>query len=182
VEVCYKPGAYAGTVNDPVSTREPSETTTEWRDRPLNQPEDAVMGEMYHGEAATPAPLVLAQGATPFLAGTQLAPGEAIPGLITFEYDAVYPTDQHPASLSVLAASPLTCVPTSLCPATHQDVANATLYVASSGAKVFDAGTFQWQWGLDDDRPFPQLPEHHFSTPDFQRFTANIIAYLVQRR
>lgn len=96
VEVCYKPGTYPGTADDPERKNHPGETTTEWRLPPLNQPEDAVMGEMYHGSAAGSFPLVLAQGAAPLLAGTHLAPGDAIPGLINSEYDAVYADTQSP--------------------------------------------------------------------------------------
>jgi len=58
-------------------------------------------------------------------------------------------------------------------------VATATLYTAPSGARVFDAGTFFWAWGLDDDQIIPQAPTHHFSTPGFQVFTAHLIAYLL---
>jgi len=32
------------------------------------------------------------------------------------------------------------------------NVANASRYVAASGAKVFAAGSIQWMWGLDSDR------------------------------
>ncbi|MCA1839461.1 MAG: hypothetical protein LC723_03905 [Actinobacteria bacterium] len=32
---------------DPLSAKDPRETTVQWRDSPVNQPEDAILGEMY---------------------------------------------------------------------------------------------------------------------------------------
>lgn len=76
-------------------------------------------------------------------------------GLVGNEYDRIYRNGATPSSLSVIASSPLKCMNTSsLCPSSGNDVAYATLYTASSGATVFDAGTFYWGWGLDDDSSF----------------------------
>ncbi|HVB24491.1 MAG TPA: N,N-dimethylformamidase beta subunit family domain-containing protein [Ktedonobacteraceae bacterium] len=46
--------------------------------------------------------------------------------------------------VEVLAASPVTDA------YNNQLTANSTLYTASSGARVFDMGTIQWTWGLDN--------------------------------
>jgi hypothetical protein len=51
-----------------------------------------------------------------------------------------------------------------------------------NGAGVFDAGTFYWSWGLDDEQFDQHVPAHTASSPGFQRFTANILAYLLARK
>lgn len=203
IVVCYKDAAL-----DPLASSQPSEATVRWRDPPLNQPEAAVLGGMYGGEVSGAAPLVLSDGSQQLLNGTSLTVGSAVPGLVGGEYDRIYP-GLEPAPLTVIAASPLTCVPTSLCPPSQADVADATLYTAPSGARVFDAATFIWSWGLSNLRltqtsitiiggesPRPAVP----STPpggssaetsmaalgaappapnaDFQKLTANLLAYL----
>jgi hypothetical protein len=57
---------------------------------------------------------------------------------------------------------------------------NATLYVAASGAKVFDAGTFYWAWGLDDGVAVPGGVQPHYpKSHDFIVFTENIRHYLL---
>jgi hypothetical protein len=201
VVVCYKDATL-----DPLAASQPSEATVRWRDAPLNQPETAVLGGMYGGQVSGTAPLVLADGSQQFTAGTSLQVGSSLPGIVGGEYDRIYP-GQEPYPLTVIAASPLTCVPTSLCPSSGQDTADATLYVAPSGAKVFDAGTFLWSWGLSDLRlnmgvqipigespraAAPSAPAIASSgawafapgsqpqvTNDFQRFTANLLAYLL---
>lgn len=171
--VCYREAGL-----DPLLTTLPTSITTTWRKAPLNDSEDALLGQMYAGGVASVAPLVLASGATPFLKGTSLAPGAALPGLIGGEYDRVYSDTSSPASLVVLASSPIRCVN---CDAGNggSDIATATLYTAASGARVFDAGTFQWSWGLDDDSFDPHLPPRPYSSPAIQQFTANLLAYLL---
>lgn len=146
IVVCYKDATL-----DPLAPSQPLQATVRWRDAPLNQPEAAVLGGMYGGALTGSTALVLASGSQQFLSGTSLQPGSSLPGLIGGEYDRIYP-GKEPAPLTVVAASPLICLPTSLCPPSHMDTADATIYTVSSGAKVFDAGTFQWSWGLSDAR------------------------------
>ena len=179
--VCYKTGYYADDAFDPVAAVDPHQATVLWRDKPLNQPENALLGEMYGGALLASAPLVLAPGAAPFLSNTTLHAGSALQGLIGGEYDRVYRNDVTPSTLSILAASPVHCIQTNLCPASGIDTANATFYTASSGARVFDAGTFYWAWGLDDDsfHPGTRIPPHPYATPAFQKFTANLLTYLL---
>lgn len=177
--VCYKPGYYGDTIADPIAATDPKEDTVLWRDAPLDEPEDSLMGEMYGGILATSAPLVFDEGATPFFKNTRLQAGAFQLVLMDGEYDRLYHDANTPSSLTVLAASPLTCAKTDLCPASGNDVAYATLYTAAKGAKVFDAGTWQWSWGLDDERFDPSVPAHAYSSPDFQTFTANLLSSLL---
>jgi hypothetical protein len=207
VEVCYKPGYYDDTIMDPEAAKDPSADTVRWRDPPLNNPENSLLGQMYGGAITNVASLVLDSGAQPFLAGTSLQVGASFPGLIGGEYDRVYHNGQSPATLSVLASSPVHCLPTSLCPASGMDIVNATVYSTSGAARIFDAGSFTWDWGLSDDRIVispsggPQVNQDldppalgligekpagvatssaSYANQQFQQFTANIINYLLQ--
>jgi hypothetical protein len=199
VEVCYKDATL-----DPLTKSNPSATTVRWRDAPLNDPENGLLGQMYGGALTGTTTLVLDSGAQPFTTGTSLQPGSTFTGLVGGEYDRVYHNAQSPASLSLIASSPLHCLPTSLCPPSGQDIANATIYASASGAKVFDAGTFLWSWGLSDDRfmsststgpnvnqdmqplttghdtdAIPATALVTTSDPQFQLLTANILQYLL---
>jgi N,N-dimethylformamidase beta subunit-like, C-terminal len=200
VEVCYKDASL-----DPLAKTDPAATTVRWRDPPLNYPENGVLGQMYGGEVTGSASLVLDAGAEPFTGGTSLQPGSTFPGLIGGEYDRVYQNAQTPPTLSIVASSPLQCIPTSLCPPSGQDIANATIYTSESGASVFDAGTFSWSAGLSEGQfgtatsvgtndaqgiqsTFePSRFTTTFSTPvwatttnpQFQQFTANILQRLL---
>ena len=47
-----------------------------------------------------------------------------------------------------------------------------TLYRASSGALVFDAGTVQWSWGLNANHD----GDSNGTNPDMQQATVNLFA------
>ncbi|MEO7001189.1 MAG: N,N-dimethylformamidase beta subunit family domain-containing protein, partial [Ktedonobacterales bacterium] len=146
VVVCYKSATL-----DPVAQSNPLATTVRWEDPPLHDPEVGLLGLEYGGGVATTTAGELASGSQPFLQNTTLQVGDAIPGVIGGEYDRQAKTGA-PATLQVIMTSPLQCKATSQCPASGMDFANASVYQAPSGAKVFDAGTFQWSWGLSDLR------------------------------
>lgn len=174
--VCYKDATL-----DPLSVLDPSATTVRWRDRPLNNPESGLIGEAYGGEVAEPAALTLAAGAAAFLQGTGLTSRSTFPGLMGGEYDKVYLDQAPPGSLTIIASSAVRCNPSPLCPASGTDTSNAILYTAPNGVKVFDAGTFRWSWGLEDDEIDPTLPAHHYSSAGFRQLTANILSALLSK-
>ncbi|HKT39944.1 MAG TPA: N,N-dimethylformamidase beta subunit family domain-containing protein, partial [Ktedonobacterales bacterium] len=177
--ICYKVAQ-----KDPLYSEQPLETTTRWRDPPLSNPESNVLGQMYQGiaEEDTVAPLVLTPGAQPFFAGTNLALGISLPGLVGGEFDQVTPSELEARHIIVLANSRLICRPDLKCSPNGTALANATVYRMPNGAGVFDAGTFYWSWGLDNERFDQRVPAHTASSPGFQRFTANILAYLLARK
>lgn len=183
VVVCYKDAHL-----DPQASTQPQTATVRWRDAPLNQPEQSLLGEAYGGAITGVAPLTLAAGSEPYLDGSSLSNGSTLTGLIGGEYDRLYPIDA-PANVQILAASVVHCLPTSLCPASGVDIANATLYTAPSGALVFDAGTFQWSWGLSaisatetaqTENSAQFISPTGYANPGFARVTANIIAALLR--
>ncbi|HLW01574.1 MAG TPA: N,N-dimethylformamidase beta subunit family domain-containing protein [Ktedonobacterales bacterium] len=170
--VCYRVASL-----DPLAAKSPAQATVTWGAAPLGQPASTLLGQTYGGIVAGPVPLILGKGAQFLLTGTSLRVGEALPGLVSGEFDRVVPNAPAPATRVILASSPVTCTG---CPG-GKSVANATLYTAPSGAKVFDAGTFQWQWGLDDTTFFPASYGRFYSNVHFQQLTANLIAYLLAR-
>lgn len=170
---CYK-----YTTNDPDQAN-PVLATENWRSPTVGDPENALLGAMYVSTVHPSVPLILAPGASPLLQGTGLMPGDSLPGLVGGEADHVFDNGKTPANLAVLSLSPVKCNST-WCSGDYS-TASATLYTAASGARVFDAGTFQWSWGLDDGS-FPQVEDpHHVTNTGFQAFNANLIAYLLRQ-
>ena len=74
-------------------------------------------------------------------AGTGLARGGVLPGLLGYEVDAIAPAS--PPGLARLAHSPFAL------PSGETGHADMTLYQAPSGALVFATGSMYWNWGLD---------------------------------
>ena len=202
VVVCYKDATL-----DPVAQSDPLATTVRWEDPPLHNPEVSLLGLEYGGGVAATTPGEIADGSLPFLQNTTLQVGSSIAGVIGGEYDRQAQTGA-PATVRLILSSPVQCKPTSQCPASGMDTANASIYQAPSGAKVFDAGTFQWSWGLSDLR-VDQLANSSgsgdlnpaggaqsaagasdeasmvaqaptlYANAQFQTLTANILAYLM---
>jgi hypothetical protein len=173
--ICYKDASL-----DPIMQSAPWEATVHWYEWPVSQPQDTLLGEQYSGIVSDPAPLFLASGASTFLTGTALRPGSHLSGLIGGEYDSVDPSIIKTfKQFYILASSRVPCSVSPLCP-NGIGTSNATLYVAASGAKVFDAGTFYWAWGLDDGVAVPGgVQPHSLKSHDFIVFTENIMRYLL---
>jgi hypothetical protein len=81
-----------------------------------------------------------AASSDPLLAGTGLQPGEQLPDLVGYEYDAVVPGCATPGTVHVL-----------LTDGGRPYMANAVYYRDdASGALVFASGSMQFSWALDD--------------------------------
>jgi hypothetical protein len=133
LEVNYKIAA-----EDPLDAVNSPRTTADWPSPPHPDPESSLIGAQY---ACFPGPQrvagVVADPSSWVFAGTGVRRGTQLPGLVGPEIDAVqlqYPT---PRPIDVLLHSPDTC-------AGAPAYADATYYVAPSGAGVFDAGTIDW--------------------------------------
>jgi len=165
VIVCYKDPAL-----DPMAASNPILTTVPFRDPPVNQPENALLGVMYESDwnFGISFPWVVTNASHWAYEGTGLQNGEALPDLIGYEYDKVWDNGQTPAGLQVLSASPV------VNSRGVQSTANGALYVAPSGAIVFTAGTFYWAWKLDDNDY-----QQHGADPRVQRITANILNRMI---
>ncbi len=130
--VCYKIRK-----EDPLNGVDDAEVTVNWRDAPLQDPESAVLGSMYTCNRVSHVDLVVSDASAWPFAGTGLQDGDVIPGAIDEEYDRVYPGAPTPASIQVLAHSPVNCHG-------QPNVSDATYYTASSGAGVVNVGTLGW--------------------------------------
>jgi len=106
-----------------------------WRAAPLNAPEAALLGGMFHLYPAS-GNVIVDNASHWFWANTGAVNGTAIPGILGYETDAVAPSS--PANTVLLTNSP-----------DAAGYANSTIYTAPSGAQVFNAGTMFWSFGLD---------------------------------
>jgi hypothetical protein len=161
IEVNYKDPA-----EDPLSRTHPSLTTADWPAAPAADPERSLTGETY---ACFPGSgdLLVASSSSWLLSRTGLRQGSHIPGAIGPEFDAVDRATAMPRPLDVVLHSPVSC-------GTWR-YADATYYVARSGAGVFDTGTMGWVAGLDghDGRGAQRA---------IQRITATVLAAFARPR
>lgn len=167
--VAYKEKFY----NDPYYTDSISSNnylvTTEFRNSPVNRPEDALIGVMYltnpaHGN------IVIDDAAHWVCAGTGSKTGNALPGLLGYEVDALQ--GNAPMGTARVGHSIYTTIPQG-----HTRYSDMTLYTAASGAKVFATGSIQWSWGLDDYN-VPRLRSSVLNSAA-QQMTRNVLASFV---
>jgi len=143
---CYKSARL-----DPVALTQPELTTCRWRERPVDDPEAPLIGQMYGHIVRRPGDWIAAGTDHWLYEGTGLRDGDRLVNLVGQEYDSYFPELGHPGTV-VLARSPVDAVIQSdqltgrySSPPLH----TATMYTADSGATVFAAGTFQWSWAID---------------------------------
>jgi len=144
--------------------------TTQWRDRPVNRPENRLLGVMFE-TVPVDGDIRITHPEHPIMAEVPLPPDHRLPGLLGYEIDRTFP--DGPPGLTVLARSPIL----------HRGetrYGEMTLYQASSGAWVFATGTIQWSWGLDDYNA-PTLRTSRLS-PAAQQLTRNVLAWIAGKR
>ncbi len=175
VLVCYKDKAL-----DPLYGKDNSVVTVKFRDDPLNNAEQSLLGSMWAGQwepRKGSYPWIVADASNWIFAGTGLKNGDSLPGLIGYEYDKVDPTYFMPPGVAILSNSPVVNDINQ-----QKDVSNSTLYTTASGARVFNVGTFEWSWGLDSNFSVEKewSPGSHAPYPGVvnkaaQKITANIL-------
>ncbi|HEX7949047.1 MAG TPA: N,N-dimethylformamidase beta subunit family domain-containing protein [Candidatus Limnocylindrales bacterium] len=160
---CYK-----SRLLDPLASSQPELTTCRWRERPVDDPEAPLVGQMYGHIVRRPGDWVAAQTDHWLYEGTGLRDGDHLVNLVGQEYDSYFPELANPGTV-ILARSPIDAVIERgqqvgryASPAIH----NSTMYTASSGATVFAAGTFQWSWALDQ---FGDRSYRGYATPVDER-------------
>jgi hypothetical protein len=181
--VCYK-SAFL----DPLYGVNNANVTVEWRQAPLNRPENALVGVMYADWNYPPigTPWTLASNASsPLLVGANLRPGASYGcNLVGYEFDHVYYNGYSPPGLHVLGYSVAHGIDAG---ANHSQT---TYYVARSGALVFASGSIYWAYALDGLKfwDVPHLPPGFMTclttaqsdpVPGIQRLMANVMAQLV---
>ncbi len=141
VMVMYREGSL-----DPLSQTDPTNVTVQFIQPPVNWPQNSLTGTIFGGIIEQPPglPWVVAPTAPAWmLAGTGLAAGSTVPALTGKECDSVADNGYQPASLVIVAASPMI---------TKQGlsiICNSTYYTTSSGSAVFNAGTLSWLGSMD---------------------------------
>lgn len=149
---------------DPLAPQNPEGATTKFTNLPRPRPARDLFGEAYNGIVAGLNPMVLGPSIAQFAPTTGLTPGEQLPGLVGGEIDA--PSTQ-PGAL-ILASTWVRLTSSTL------RQAGASIWLTPSGSHAFDAGTFDWSWGLDP-RYAEALPG--FPAAAFERLTAIILAW-----
>lgn len=136
LEINYK---VAG--EDPLYGRDNRIVTADWPSPPDANPESSLLGEQYgcyFGYGIRNVDGVITDPNNWLFAGTHARLGEHLPRLIGPEVDAVQPAYPAPSRVSIIMHSPVPC------PGGEPAQADASYYVAPSGAGVFDAGTIGW--------------------------------------
>ena len=145
--------------------------TGRWRDRPVSRPEARLVGVMYAADPVDADIIVDASDHWVF-AGTGLKNGDALPGLLGYEVDAM--SGAGPPTIERLAHSPFTDQGASR----KVRYADMTIYTAESGAFVFATGSIQWSWGLDDyNAPAWHSPR---ASEAAQHITRNVLDRMMQ--
>jgi hypothetical protein len=128
---------------DPLNGRDNAQVTADWPAPPDPQPESALLGDQYGcfpGRVRVAGVVVAPQSW--LFAGAHVTAGERLPGLVGPETDAVQLSYPTPRPLQIVLHSPTQC------PGDVPPYADASYYVARSGAGVFDAGTIDWVCAL----------------------------------
>ena len=101
LQVCYKSAA-----EDPMASQQPSLTTVNWAQAPVDDPESTLIGSMYQSVGAV-ADMVVTDASSWFYDGCNLTDGHAFPKVILGEYDRYVPSYPGPRNADVLAHSPV---------------------------------------------------------------------------
>lgn len=114
-----------------------------WGQPPANLPASTLVGESYKGFNNTASfPLVISDAGSWLFAGTGLAAGAQVPGVLSTDFDAYAPTraTSNPPDVEILAHSPVTI---QLHPGPRY--ADTSYYtMASSNAGIFESGANSW--------------------------------------
>lgn len=165
VLTCYK-----DPWSDPVIATDPSRATSRWADWPLNRPESDTTGVRFvdwdFGLNRRPAAWTARNTWHPLFAGTGLADGDRVEGIVGDEWDAIDPTSLVADRIQLLGESEQ-LVGANLGPSRGHTVVRRT----DAGGLVFATGTTSWCWGLDSESVADRATA---ADPRLQRLTRNV--------
>lgn len=172
VVVCYRDATI-----DPVT--DPTLKTINWRDDPVNRPEQTLVGVQYTHQVAlsgsTYATYVVNNSSNWVYTGSGFKNNDTVAGLVGYEADRLFSEFPSPTSVpgtyTLLSHSPFST-------GGGSDYANSSVYQATSGAWVFASGTMNWVKGLDSYDPGggPSLVDariQHATTNILNQFIGN---------
>lgn len=126
--------------SDPIKT--PSLVTTQWRDKPSNDPESSLTGADYRCATDANFPLVVADPSNWMFRGTDVKAGTLLPGIAGQEFDGVNIRRPVPRPMSILFHSPVIC--------THRPTfQDTTYYTTASHAGVLDIGAYNFNCAIE---------------------------------
>ncbi len=160
---------------DPTHT--PPGVTVSFDDPLLNRPENSLVGvgyESWYDDALYNAPWVVSAPPTNWYFNcTGITAGDHINNIVGEEWDAIHNNGHTPPNTEILSSGVV--YGNNGLPYPQ----NSVMYTASSGAKVFAAGSIHWSWGLIDHSYANQVFEPYAISNDadhrIEQFTANII-------
>jgi hypothetical protein len=160
---------YKDAALDPLARSDPASATDIFAGTTVRRPESTLSGLGY-GTNATPdyQPWRPASTDAWVFRDTGIRDDDAFPGIVGYEYDHMAPAADGAPEVTVVGRSPVNGF-------LGADTAISALYVASSGATVFNAGTVAWPWGLDD---YGHEAQGRFADDRLRKMTANIIERL----
>lgn len=148
---------------DPLDGIDNADTTpAAWRSPPNNNPESAILGEMWRCNPVQ-ADMVITDPGNWMFVGTGIVAGQHLAGVVGPEYDSYRSGDPGPPDVEIVAHSPVKCVGRS-------DFADMTYYTAPSGAGVIDSGSIDFIGGVYTSPP-PGSP-----AVEVTQITKNILA------
>jgi hypothetical protein len=171
VVVCYREADLDPNPN-------PALKTVNFRDPPLNRPEQALYGTMYtsivqQNAQGYHAPYRVTNADHWVYAGTGLQNGNTVTGLVGYEADRNFSEYAQPVALPgtfvTLSSSPFAG-------SNQSEIQNTVIYQAPSGAWVFGAGTINWGFALDAYNP----QGLNLVDTRIQRMTANILDKFIE--
>lgn len=127
--------------DDPLTEQDPKQSTVQWRNAPLSEPESALIGIQYFAAGITSAFRVVNPKNWVF-EGTGVRNGSDFRGLVAIEADGLGPKSKEPENLEVLASSPVRYKE-------NMYEHAMTYYSHPSGAGVVATGTIAWINALD---------------------------------
>jgi hypothetical protein len=178
--ICYKLAQA-----DPLYGKDNALVTVNWRNPPLSEPENSLIGIMYSsfsgpdiatGHRHAPWSIDPEAASSPLLRNTGLVASRTYGcDYVGYEWDRVFANSSRPPGLHVIATSPIVQYDGT------PDEANSTYYVASSGSFVFASGSVLWTYGLDNLRLLvtPGCENKSFASSGIEHMMANIMASLV---
>ncbi|MEO5950944.1 MAG: N,N-dimethylformamidase beta subunit family domain-containing protein, partial [Chloroflexia bacterium] len=145
--------------------------------RDLGRPENALIGsnyQSYYDEESYNYPWVAAAPASSwYFDCTGLQPGDRVNNIVGEEWDGLSPDQFTPPGIESMAHSMLSSPQGE--PLPH----DSTIYTATSGARIFAAGSIFFSWGLMDhswsNQVFQPAYQSQAADPRIQQLMANII-------
>ncbi|HEY5834335.1 N,N-dimethylformamidase beta subunit family domain-containing protein [Streptomyces sp.] len=131
---------YKDATEDPMSLKDPSQATQQWRLPPHPRPESELTGVYYECNPVYAA-YVVTDPASWIFRGTGAVRGSRYPGLVGVESDRLTAGVPVPRPIRIVASSPL------VCKGMHT-YSQSSYYTVPSGAGVFSSGTMNWSCGV----------------------------------